>query len=150
MAGSGRLRGWRWQGPCLHLRLKTHLSVAAVAKRLILGVATPAEANGRPARQVKNTACGIANGEFSFHSNRAIVVNRDFRQTALLSMNSNQELNGNRAQLADWPAPPTRCASRRCTPKGLTSTRITITRNTREIAPCSTMHSRRLNSILPS
>jgi hypothetical protein len=64
--------------------LKSGFAMSAVAERLILRMAAAAKSNRCPARQIKSISGRIANREFAFNSDRAIVVNGNFRQTILL------------------------------------------------------------------
>jgi hypothetical protein len=64
--------------------LKAGFAVGAVAKGLVLRVTTAAESNRGPTGQVKWAPARVANRELAFHSDGAVVVDDDFRQTILL------------------------------------------------------------------
>jgi hypothetical protein len=64
--------------------LKTDFAVGAVAKGLVLRVTTAAQSNRRATGQVERAPAGIADRELAFHSDGAVVIDGDFRQTILL------------------------------------------------------------------
>jgi len=61
---------------------------------------TSAKADRGPARQVKNATARVANREFTFHSDRTIIVDSDFRQTLLLSIQAIPARRGSQQLLA--------------------------------------------------
>jgi hypothetical protein len=57
----------------------------AIAEGLVSGVAAAAEANGRSSGEAEELPVRIHNFEVTFHSDRPIVIDRDFRRRHFFS-----------------------------------------------------------------
>ena len=123
----------RRQSDRFYLRLKRNPLMAAVAEGLVLGVAAPAQADRRPAREVKRSAICIAKGEVTLKPQRAIVSNRDPSHANLLEIVLKIEC---RRFLSHSP--------------GLIITRMTMPRNSAAISPCTSLACRAYTSMRPS
>ena len=68
----------RWQLARAAGGIETGLAMRAIAERFVFGVAAAAQADGRASSQAERLSVHILNCELAFHSQRAVVVDRDF------------------------------------------------------------------------